>query len=427
MAHGFSAVREQRLDAYAERFQAAGLGVLLFDYRHFGASPGEPRQLLDIKRQREDYRAAIAHARSLDGVDPERIALFGSSFSGGHVLSVGATDPGIAAIVAQCPFTDGLASLPKLGARNIALATVAGLRDRVRALTGRAPYYMPAVGPPGTLAVMSTPDAQPGFAGITPPGSTWENRVAARIALAVGLDRPGRAAARLTRSDPVLRVRAGHRRAGRGHAQARGAAPQAEIRRYACGHFEIYVGEPFDRAVADQTEFLTRTLGVLEAGESGVPVSRSDPYAVLGIGPNVTDAELRAAYRSAVQRHHPDHNGGSAESARRFEEVQEAYAAIRTQRASGAPGARRAAPREPGARADTDSLDDRLASRRAAGGDGGRTRGRPGRPGARPPSRARSVRDVRDGGARCRPRRGAAGRHGGRATRSSATSPPTTA
>ena len=272
MAHGFSAVREQRLDAYAERFHAAGLGVLLFDYRHFGASPGEPRQLLDIKRQREDFRAAIAHARSLDWVDPERIALFGSSFSGGHVLSVGAGDPRIAAVVAQCPFTDGLASLPTLGARNLALATIAGLRDRAGALVGRAPYYMPAVGPPGTLAVMSTPDAQPGFAGITPQDSTWENRVAARIALAVGLDRPGRAAAQLSapilfcvcEQDTVAPAAATLTHAAR--------APHAEIRRYACGHFEIYVGEPFERAVSDQTDFLTRTLGVASsAGESGGP------------------------------------------------------------------------------------------------------------------------------------------------------------
>jgi len=62
MAHGFSATREQRLDAYAERFCAAGIGVLLFDYRHFGASGGEPRQLLDIGRQHADFRAAVSHA-----------------------------------------------------------------------------------------------------------------------------------------------------------------------------------------------------------------------------------------------------------------------------------------------------------------------------------------------------------------------------
>ncbi len=262
MAHGFSAVREQRLDAYAERFHAAGLGVLLFDYRHFGASPGQPRQLLDIRRQREDYRAAIAHARSLEWADPERIALFGSSFSGGHVISVGAADARIAAIVAQCPFTDGMASLPKLGARNIALATAAGVRDRARALAGRSPHYIPAVGPPGTLAVMSTPDAQPGFAGITPPGSTWENRVTARVALTIGLDRPGRTAARLTA--PILFCVCEHDTITPAAQTLKyaGMAPHAEIRRYPVGHFDIYVGEMFERAVADQAEFLTRTLGV---------------------------------------------------------------------------------------------------------------------------------------------------------------------
>jgi DnaJ-class molecular chaperone len=58
----------------------------------------------------------------------------------------------------------------------------------------------------------------------------------------------------------------------------------------------------------------------------------SDPYSVLGIDASATDAELRAAYRQAVLREHPDHNGGSAESARRFEAVQEAYALIRVQR-----------------------------------------------------------------------------------------------
>ena len=102
MAHGLSAVRDQRLPAYAERFAAAGLGVLLFDYRHFGASGGEPRQLLDIGRQLADWRAAVAYARARF----DRVALFGSSFAGGHVLAVG-TDPGIAAVVSQCPMTDG--------------------------------------------------------------------------------------------------------------------------------------------------------------------------------------------------------------------------------------------------------------------------------------------------------------------------------
>jgi cephalosporin-C deacetylase-like acetyl esterase len=75
----------------------------LFDYRHFGASTGEPRQLLDIARQLDDYRAVIGWARGLDGVDPERIVLWGSSFSGGHALALAAADARIAAVISQAP------------------------------------------------------------------------------------------------------------------------------------------------------------------------------------------------------------------------------------------------------------------------------------------------------------------------------------
>ena len=88
MAHGFGGVKEMRLDAYAERFAAAGYHVLVFDYRHFGASDGEPRQILSIRRQHQDWRAALAHARSLPGVDAARIILWGTSFSGGHAAAV---------------------------------------------------------------------------------------------------------------------------------------------------------------------------------------------------------------------------------------------------------------------------------------------------------------------------------------------------
>src|SRR5207244_4307829 len=115
LAHGWTGIREARLDAYAERFAVAGMAALVFDYRHFGASEGEPRQLLDIRRQLEDWAAAIAYARTLEGVDPERIALWGSSFSGGHVVETAACDRRIGAGVGQVPFVGGLADLPGPG------------------------------------------------------------------------------------------------------------------------------------------------------------------------------------------------------------------------------------------------------------------------------------------------------------------------
>ena len=89
MAHGLAAVKEMRLDAYAERFAAAGFHVLVFDYRHFGDSEGSPRQLLDIKKQHQDWTAAVTYARTRPDVDGTRVALWGSSLSGGHVLALG--------------------------------------------------------------------------------------------------------------------------------------------------------------------------------------------------------------------------------------------------------------------------------------------------------------------------------------------------
>jgi fermentation-respiration switch protein FrsA (DUF1100 family) len=260
MAHGFSATREQRLDAYAERFCAAGFGALVFDYRYFGASGGLPRQLLDVRSQHDDYRAAIAYARRLDWVDPDRVALFGSSFSGGHVLSVAAGDPRIAAVVSQGLYSDSLASVPKLGWLNIAKATVAGLRDEVRNLRGQEPLYVPAVGKPGTFAMITTPDALPGFHSIDPPGSTWENRVAARIGVRIAVYRPGRAARRVV--CPVLFCVCEHDQICPPGATLKYAAtaPRGEITQYPIGHFDIYLADAFERAVADQTAFLARHL-----------------------------------------------------------------------------------------------------------------------------------------------------------------------
>jgi uncharacterized protein len=260
MAHGFSATRGDRLPAYAERFAAAGMAVLLFDYRHFGDSGGTPRQLLDIGRQQADYRAAVAFARTLPGIDAQRIALFGTSFSGGHVVVVAAQDPSIAAVVSQCPFADGIAALRTVSPRHALRATALGLADQAAALAGRAPRTMPAVGAPGSFAVMTAADAQPGMEAIVRQGSRWRNEVAARVMLRVATYRPVRSAPsvacpllvcvceRDSTTPPGAAIKMGER------------APRGEVLRYPVGHFEIYVGEPFERAVADQTAFLQRHL-----------------------------------------------------------------------------------------------------------------------------------------------------------------------
>ena len=149
MGHGLGAVREMRLDAYAQRFAAAGWSVLVFDYRHLGASGGTPRQILDIGRQRADWRAALAFVRTLPEVDVDRIALWGSSFGGGHVLRIASEDTRIAAVVAQCPFTDGPASLRsrlRTGPLSAVALTGAGIVDTIGSWFGAKPILLPMAG-----------------------------------------------------------------------------------------------------------------------------------------------------------------------------------------------------------------------------------------------------------------------------------------
>jgi uncharacterized protein len=128
MAHGFAAIKVLRLDAYAERFAEAGYAVLVFDYRGWGDSAGQPRRVLDIRGQHRDWRAAVAHARQLEGVDSSRVVLWGTSFGGGHALRLAARDHDVAAVVAQVPHVSGPASAFSQPPKLVARLLVAGVR-----------------------------------------------------------------------------------------------------------------------------------------------------------------------------------------------------------------------------------------------------------------------------------------------------------
>ena len=263
MAHGLGATRDASLAPYAERFAAAGMHVLLFDYRHFGASDGEPRQLVSVHRQLQDYAAAIEFARALAGVDPARVAVWGTSFAGGHALVTAARQSGVAAAVCQCPMMDGLAAVRRIlqyaGPGQLLRLTGHGLWDAVLAPFGRV-HYVPTVGPPGSLAVMSSPDADAGYRALGPPDFRCE--IAARIALTVGLYRPVRYADRV-RCPVLVQICEQDSVAPAAAAEAvvRRLGERGEVQRYPIGHFEPYTGAWFERSVGDQVDFLRRRLG----------------------------------------------------------------------------------------------------------------------------------------------------------------------
>ncbi|WP_026472461.1 alpha/beta hydrolase [Alkanindiges illinoisensis] len=262
MAHGLGGTRKMRLTAFAERFVAQGYACLVFDYRHFGDSEGEPRQLLDINKQLEDWKAAIVYARSLPDIDPKKVILWGSSFSGGHVLATAASEPKLAAVVSQCPFTDGLASSLVMHPVTSVKLTALAIRDRVGAAFGQAPVMVPLSAYPGEMALMNAPDAMLGLTALTQCDPDYKNFVAARFALDIIRYYPGRSTPKIKAPvlfcicdpDTVAPAKATLRHAKR--------TPCKDIKRYDYGHFDIYVGDAFEHVVQDQINFLKHTVPV---------------------------------------------------------------------------------------------------------------------------------------------------------------------
>lgn len=146
VSHGFGAVKEMYLDEVAARLASAGLGCLVHDHRGFGQSGGEPRQEIDPFLQVADSRDAITYAQGLAGADPDRIGVWGSSYSGGHALVLGATDSRVRCVVAQIPTISGarntLRRFPGDG-----LAELHGrlAADRSARMRGEPPAMVPIV------------------------------------------------------------------------------------------------------------------------------------------------------------------------------------------------------------------------------------------------------------------------------------------
>jgi pimeloyl-ACP methyl ester carboxylesterase len=264
LAHGMGVTRDSMLSQYAERFAAAGIEALTFDYRGCGDSSGEPRDLVDWRRQREDYAAALGYVGSLAQTDGTRVALWGTSFSAGHALATAVDDRRVAAVIAQTPFFDGLAT-QLATARYSSPAAAFGvfaraIADALRGRAGLSPAYIPIAGPPRSVAALSTPDALAGLRAIA--GSAFPNRCCARSLLGIAANRPLRHADGLT--CPIL-IQIADRDlvtpARPAEKVAWAAAGLSELRRYPGGHFDVYHGELFARMVEHQLHFLRRRLG----------------------------------------------------------------------------------------------------------------------------------------------------------------------
>jgi fermentation-respiration switch protein FrsA (DUF1100 family) len=268
MAHGFSAVKEMALDEYAERIHAAGVGVLVYDHRNFGASDGTPRQEIDPWGQVWDFRRALDWLETRPEVDPARLGLWGSSFSGGEVIIVGACDRRVGAVVANVP----LAGLPGVAYGDTGEA-FAGIRDWVlRDPNGVDRSQEPVVGPfavvaeegAGLDAYLPQSESAEWFLAMgARPGSTWQNRITLRNAFGgtPPFD-PGQCVAHVAPT-PLLFVVASEDRVAAAEvafdAFARAGEPKA-LETIAGHHFAPYAGAGLELAASAASAFLAKHL-----------------------------------------------------------------------------------------------------------------------------------------------------------------------
>ena len=265
MAHGFSGVKEMYLSNFAERFLGAGFITLVFDYRYFGDSEGEPREQFFPHEQVEDYRNAITWISDHPQVDPERIGVWGTSKSGGHVLYLAAYDKRVKAVVAQVPsvITPETRRLrdpeqyDKLGALL--------MQDRIARYKTGAVNYFKVVAPEGELCVIRTTEAYEWFmqAGrsIAP---NWRNQVTVE-SLEKDREFDPVGPIRLIAPTPLLLIGAEYDTLVPANlvaaAYERALEPKG-ILLLPCGHFDVYHIELwFSKAAGAAAEWFTNHLG----------------------------------------------------------------------------------------------------------------------------------------------------------------------
>jgi dienelactone hydrolase len=216
--------------------------------------------VVSYQRQLDDWRAAIDFVNKLPDVDGRRIGLWGTSYSGGHVLVVGGESRNVAAIVAQAAMADGLAVAKRLDRGQQFLCLWHAGIDLARAACGLSPHYVPVVGPQGRFAVMNRPGCEAGYRSLLPADSLWPNRCAAReLVLSIG-HRPVKLAARITCPVQLIVAERDQLIPRGGLERVAGQLRDCQLIMWPGDHFSIYTGEAFEELSRRQARFLADRL-----------------------------------------------------------------------------------------------------------------------------------------------------------------------
>jgi len=262
MAHGFGAVKEMYLEPFGRRFAAAGIAALVFDYRGFGGSGGEPRQRVLPHDQMEDYRNALTWLSLQPEIDADRLGVWGTSFSGGHVIQVGAHDPRVKAVVSQAGAMD-LYQITRAAAGPDQFTRLQQMtvQERIRhALEGGERYVLNTARPGEGFALQPDQDSYDFAHGAG--AATWRNEIAMSSLEALLEHAPGRFID-LVAPRPLLMILARNDAITPPESIRDAFSKAGEPKRLLeidGGHYAIYTGRGADEAGLAATEWFTQHL-----------------------------------------------------------------------------------------------------------------------------------------------------------------------
>ena len=264
MAHGLGGVKELWINRFAEFFCANGYNCFLFDYRNYGTSDGDKRQLVKVRDQLKDWENAIEFAKNELRTDGEKLILFGSSFSGGHVIRLLSERDDVIAAVSQCPYTDTLATVKTFSPKSILKFTLPVLLDLLSCLTGYHPYTLDLANETGKGALMKVPHYNE-YLKRVPETLKVNNKAPARTILEFLKYSPGKYFKNVHKPIFVAPCLRDNLAPAYKTIELAGQCPTAVVKEYDCDHFDIYFDPFFEEACGDYLNFLNG----IQSGKEG--------------------------------------------------------------------------------------------------------------------------------------------------------------
>lgn len=262
MAHGFAALRQFKLVAFAQRFAQAGYAVILFDYRYWGGSTGTPRELVSLDEQQHDWKTVVQYIYSQKSLNTRKIVLWGTSLSGGYVLSLASELKRVDAVIAQIPYVDGTETAKNYPIQYLPKALKLSSQDYMAAKVGLMAKTLSVISA-HSLCIMPSKDCYQGFKSILHADYYWSGEVPARVFFHLIRYRPITSLRKI--NIPVLFIAAKQDSwipIESSREAATNIAPFVDYYEWDMAHFDIYHGQWLEKAISTQLAFLHQHIGV---------------------------------------------------------------------------------------------------------------------------------------------------------------------